>query len=212
MTWVQERGVGVFSINGSLIALEGMIVDVSSHVRSELGRVSREMMSRFSHEFRTPLTAILKSAENIATFGHQLQPEQLNHLANIISRNAHSLGSFVEGLPFPPPILPYEVKTGLDREVRPQTTILEDLIVKVLDEVDLLAQRKMIHLMFTRLTNTQVKVDPTQFQLVIRIVVENAIKYSFPHQHVTITTQEEYFHTGNGTIRRAKVAVSDEGI
>ncbi|WP_009630919.1 PAS domain S-box protein [Synechocystis sp. PCC 7509] len=94
--WLWEKGSGVFDSKGEVLGLEGFITDITKRkqaeeeIRSALAKEQElgELKSRFvtitSHEFRTPLSTILSSADILQRYHHKLSEEKkLYHLGCI---------------------------------------------------------------------------------------------------------------------------------
>ncbi len=94
--WVWEKGLGVVSPEGELVAIEGFVTDITELKRAEEGirkalekeKELGELKSRFvtttSHEFRTPLATILSSTELLEHYSHKWGEEKkLVHLQRI---------------------------------------------------------------------------------------------------------------------------------
>lgn len=94
--WLWEKGNGVFNSKGEVISLEGFITDITKRKQAEeeicsalekekeLGELKSRFVSMTSHEFRTPLSTILSSAEILQRYHHKLTEEKkLYHLGCI---------------------------------------------------------------------------------------------------------------------------------
>ena len=94
--WLWEKGSGVFNSQGKLLSLEGFITDITKRKQAEaeirnalekekeLGELKSRFVTTTSHEFRTPLSTILSSAEILQRYNHKLTEEKkLHHLEGI---------------------------------------------------------------------------------------------------------------------------------
>lgn len=94
--WVWEKGLGVVSPEGELVAIEGFITDITELKRAEveiqnaltkekeLSQLKSSFVTTTSHEFRTPLTTILSSTELLEHYSHKWdQAKKLMHLRRV---------------------------------------------------------------------------------------------------------------------------------
>jgi PAS domain S-box-containing protein len=94
--WLQVRALPVYTTDGQVYRLVGVSSDITSQKQveekmsktlekeKELGELRSRFISMASHEFRTPLTAILSSAEFLEYYGQKVTPEKREqHLKRI---------------------------------------------------------------------------------------------------------------------------------
>lgn len=88
IVWISENARAVYDQEGKLIAYEGDIEDITERklaevetrkaleIEKELNQLKSRFISMASHEFRTPLTTILASAEALEHYGHKWSEEK----------------------------------------------------------------------------------------------------------------------------------------
>ena len=103
--WISENARAVYDRQGNLIAYEGDIEDITERkwaeveikkaleIEKELNQLKSQFISMASHEFRTPLTTILASAEALEHYGHKWNEEKkLTYLHRIQATVQHMTG------------------------------------------------------------------------------------------------------------------------
>ncbi|MGD1809665.1 PAS domain-containing sensor histidine kinase [Dapis sp. BLCC M126] len=103
--WISENARAVYDQKGNLIAYEGDIEDITERkwaeaemkkaleIEKELNQLKSQFISMASHEFRTPLTTILASAEALEHYGHKWNEEKkLTYLHRIQATAQHMTG------------------------------------------------------------------------------------------------------------------------
>ncbi|MDY7002846.1 MAG: PAS domain-containing sensor histidine kinase [Cyanobacteriota bacterium] len=103
--WVSENAKAVRDPEGNLIAYEGDIEDITERKWAEtetnkalekgkeLNQLKSQFISMASHEFRTPLTTILASAEALEHYSHKWNEEKkLTYLHRIQAKAQHMTG------------------------------------------------------------------------------------------------------------------------
>ncbi len=88
IVWISENARAVNDRQSNLIAYEGDIEDITERkwaeaeikkaleIEKELNQLKSQFISMASHEFRTPLTTILASAEALEHYGHKWNEEK----------------------------------------------------------------------------------------------------------------------------------------
>ncbi len=87
--------------NQAAIALERSNADLRSQhtaIQAETERVRNTLLAGISHDFRTPLTAIIGAATTVLTQGHQITPEQHEALLRSLLDQAQRLQSLTSDL------------------------------------------------------------------------------------------------------------------
>ncbi|MGD1717749.1 PAS domain-containing sensor histidine kinase [Dapis sp. BLCC M172] len=103
--WISENARAVYDQQGKLIAYEGDIEDITERkwaeaeikkaleIEKDLNQLKSQFISMASHEFRTPLTTILASAEALEHYGHKWNEEKkLIYLHRIQATAQHMTG------------------------------------------------------------------------------------------------------------------------
>ncbi|MGB3513765.1 MAG: PAS domain-containing sensor histidine kinase [Microcoleaceae cyanobacterium] len=103
--WISENARAVHDASGNLIAYEGDIEEITERksaeaemkkaleIEKELNQLKSRFISMTSHEFRTPLTTILASAEALEHYGHKWSEEKkLTYLHRIQATVQHMTG------------------------------------------------------------------------------------------------------------------------
>lgn len=164
----------------------------------ELNDLKSRFVSMASHEFRTPLTSILMSTENLRSYWHRMNAQQIDaKLANIHSQISHL--------------------TSIVSNVMQLSRIQEGKLLPVMKEIRLVELcRKVItsfqideshqqHIHFsTTIEELNIVADEVMMRQVLTNLISNALKYSQPNPQVIVRVST------NGTL--AEITVSDNGI
>ncbi|MBI2768993.1 MAG: PAS domain S-box protein [Burkholderiales bacterium] len=177
---------------------------VEQEIRSALARERElsELKSRFvavaSHEFRTPLAAILSSVELLDDYGSRLPDDERKEIVGLIKSAVTRMNGMVEQV-----LLTSRLESG-KFVFEPTARAVPGLLVQVAAEMD------QAHPQAARIAMRCEGVDETRMvdvQLLRHILVNllsNALKYSPPETEVTCSV------SGDGD--RLRVAVTDRGI
>lgn len=164
-----------------------------------LETVRRDFVANVSHELRTPVSIIRANAETLLD-GALHDPEQARRFVEALQRNAERLGRLISDLldisrieagKYPVTSTPTDLAALVRRvvevvEAKSETTDVE-LVVRIRDGVDALA-------------------DPKALEQVMINLVENAVKYTSPKGRVEVHASVE------GPITRIEVRDDGPGI
>jgi len=160
-----------------------------------------EMKSRFvtiaSHEFRTPLSAVLSSAHLLQKYTTtEDQPKRQKHIERIIA-SVHLLTDILDDF----------LSVGRIEEgkvtVKPATFHLPELMEGILAELKNVAKEGQ-QIAYVHHGATQVVLDPSLLKHIVINLLSNAIKFSPVHSKISITTA---CHDG-----QVSLSVKDQGI
>lgn len=96
--WTEQRYTPIFDEGGEVVAIEGVVRDISERIRSgeELERLRSEFLGMVSHELKTPLTAIKGSAATALGSRTPLDAAGNRELFEIIDEQAERLRALVD--------------------------------------------------------------------------------------------------------------------
>jgi len=168
----------------------------------ERERELSELKSRFvavtSHEFRTPLAAILSSIELLDDYGARLPDEERREIVGLIKNGVTRMNKMVDQV-----LLTSRIESG-KFEFEPRPRSIPDLMVQVASEMDQAhEQAARISVRCDGIDQLRM-VDPKLVSHILVNLLGNALKYSPRDTAVTCTASAE----GD----RLMFAVSDQGI
>ena len=177
---------------------------IEEDVRAALARERElsELKSRFvavtSHEFRTPLAAILSSVELLDDYGARLPDDERRELVGLVKNAVVRMNKMVDQV-----LLTSRIESG-KFAFEPQARSIPDLLVQVASEMDQ-AHEQAVRIAVRCDGVDQLRiVDPKLLSHILVNLLGNALKYSPPDSAVTCTA------TAEGD--RLRFAVCDKGI
>ena len=177
---------------------------IEQDMRAALARERElsELKSRFvavaSHEFRTPLAAILSSIELLDDYGARLPDEERKEIVGLIKNAVTRMNKMVEQV-----LITSKLEAG--RFVfEPRPCSVSELLVQVASEMDQAhPQASRIAMRWDGVEQIRM-VDPKLLSHILVNLLGNALKYSPPDSAVTCTACAEG--------ERVRVSVADNGI
>ena len=156
----------------------------------------RRFMADAAHELRTPVSYVRAHAE-IALQRPREASEYADALRDI-SGEANRLGGIVNDL-----FTLARAEVG-ERRVQPEAFYLDDAVLDVAGETRTIATLAGVHIDVTDFEEAVVEADPALVRQLVRIVLDNAIKYTPAGGRVAVAVTMRQ--------RRARVVVEDSGI
>jgi len=161
-----------------------------------------EMKSRFvsiaSHEFRTPLSAILSSTSLVEHYTNAEQTEKRAKHIDRIKSSVRNLTNILDDF-----LSLEKLETG-KVEIHNSDFDLKEFIEDVIDEVDGMRKKKNQEIIFSCKGATSVCYDKKIFRNVMLNLLSNAIKYSFEEKKIFVNAE-----VGDNLVT---VSVKDQGI
>lgn len=172
---------------------------VSAKCSAEKSNLAKsEFISSMSHEFRTPLNAILGFAQLLESGATPLTPSQNTNIAQILRAGWYLLNLVNK-------ILDLSVIESGKLRVSREPVMLIDVIRECQDMVEPRAQERTIQVKLIPFDPTWVVMaDPTRVQQVLINLLTNAVKYNRKHGTVEIGCTA-------GSTDRLRVSVKDTG-
>ncbi len=164
----------------------------------DLNELKSRFISTASHEFRTPLTSVLMSAEIIQRYFHKWPPEKINENLERIKSAVTKLTGLMDD------VISINRSDAGKVVLMPRECDVFDLCNKVIDDSHI-RLRNDLNFVFTFSGERRVfNLDPKQVETILQNLLSNAIKYSVEGGMVEfkVTTRNE----------EIKVVISDTGI
>ncbi len=193
--------LGIIAVAASLLVRMREDARAIAHTSEQLA-ISIDRQNRFvsmtSHEFRTPLSVIVSSADLLMAYGEKWTPEQhKKHLAKI-ERSGRAMTDLLDGM-----LLIGRTDAG-HRDFRPQRVELAPLVTELVENHRSRAKNGVTIEVSTRGLEEAVIADPRLLRHALDNLLGNAVKYSRDEGVVKLEVAR--------TDRKIGVVVEDEGI
>ncbi|MBV6457154.1 MAG: Sensor histidine kinase RcsC [Fimbriimonadaceae bacterium] len=191
--WVYEKGEGVYSESGHVVALEGFVLDISERksveaererlleseqlARTEAERASRlkdEFLALLSHELRTPLNAILGWSQLLNRPELRRDQDALEEGVQSIARSAEIQAQLIDDLLDMSRIL--SDKVHLKVEPVNLQEVIRSAIATVKPSAD--AKGVVIEQDTSLVLGSVLAGDPARLQQIVWNLLSNAVKFS----------------------------------
>ena len=153
----------------------------------------RRFLAEAAHELRTPLASMLGNVDLLATFGDD--PVRRRETISALKRTGRHVSRLLDDL-----LLLAQAEAGWHL-VSLEPVAVDDVLVEVYEAVALTTEN--IELKMERCEPACVRGDPGRLRQVFMNLLDNALKYSFPSNIVTVSLWNED--------EKVKVKVSDHG-
>lgn len=183
----------------SRVEMERALLDAKAKAEQS-AKAKSVFVASMSHEFRTPLNAIIGFSEIIQMSGaEQLSPKQQEQLKDIQTA-AHQLYGLVTD------VLELTHAEQMDFKIDPAAISLQQAVEDATAQVRFLATRHNVAI-HNRLQDGDEALcfaDPVRVRQVLVNILSNAIKYNYPGGSVTI-------ELGDGPPDKVRVCITDTG-
>lgn len=209
LRWVWEQGVGVYDDQGNTLYLDGFIANITNRKRMEqdIKKVASDMVelnatkdkffALIAHDLQNPVYAIISLSEFLESNQERFTPQETKEFINQINVSAKSIYTLLENL------LDWaKCQTG-KISVQRELFSLPKLIEFLLEYFRPTTTEKQIELVCLSEAELVLESDSRLLTSVLRNLISNAIKYSYPGSKVQIklSVKDE----------QAEIAVTDRG-
>ncbi len=201
---VQSRTEEIDAINRELInqimqkqeAEEAL--KVSLEKEKELNQLKSRFISTTSHEFKTPLSAVLSSAELIERYGHKWGPEKIADHIERIKNSVMHLSKLVDD------VLQLSRAESGRLEYTPIEIDLKTFCGKVIEEMHLSSKEKHRINFEYKSGRNSFMLDQKQTYIILQNLLSNAVKYSPAGGKVDLIVDSDELNL--------RIVVNDEGV
>lgn len=173
----------------------------SEHKLRRLNYFKDRFFSIISHDIRTPLATLESFLNILVNFSDKMKPDQMQKLATHTQVSVRNLQALLENL-----LQWSTAQTASGHHVRfePEVLSLTELVNRNVALLKDTADTKQISWQMQVPPALQVRADAHMLDFVVRNLLHNAIKFSYPGGLIQIATEES---SGN----MATIAVTDQG-
>lgn len=183
-----------------------VIRDITNFIEFEL--IQQQFVTTISHELRTPIASVLLSINNFVKYKERLNEEQNDNLLKIIQQNANTLKNIVEDLLIISHIDNKKLK--LRNWIRIELfSQISSVILQLKPQLD----NKNITFTLNCEKNIFLFSDEERFNQILRIPIENAIKYSQNGKEIILSMENSYKGKYNpDNVEGVLIKIKDFGI
>ncbi len=182
--WIRDRSFPIINELGQVYRVAGIAEDITEAKRveeeinktlqreKELNELKSSFISMTSHEFRTPLSTVLLSAEMLEHYADKLSPDKKQKLYQQISIGISRMVQLLDD------VLSINKADAGKVEFNPVSLNLEDFCQELIAEMQLTAGDKHTIVFMMSGDCTKAMMDETLLRHIITNLLSNAIKYS----------------------------------
>ncbi len=145
----------------------------------ELGMLKDQFMYTLSHQYKTPLTSIDLSAQNLCRYLDRMDKQEVDGELEVITRNAERMKQLIDDL----------MKLG--REFKPAVQDLDALCRRVVGEFAGKSTREQRIEYHSKDEPVEVFIDKELVEISLGNLLGNAMKYSGEGTEITVTLEEK---------------------
>ncbi len=173
----------------------------------ELENLRKEFVSMVSHELKTPITAINLSLNNLINYQERLDKEEQKTILNIMKRSVSILSEMIEDL------LTLSSVEARALELDKAECDIPETVLEIYNEMQFRLAEKNLTLSMDIPPNIKLIGDPKRISQVLRILIDNAIKYSGPNSEIKVQANDDFIPPKPvGSIPGVLIKVIDKGI
>lgn len=195
---IQERKLAEVALKDSLNELKSAKQEILKSLEKEkmLGTLKSRFVSMASHEFRTPLTTVLSSANLIAKYKEADQQQSREKHVERIRKSVQNLTTILNDF-----LSLEKLESGMHK-VDTSAIDLNETMLDVIEEMSInLKEGQKIDYKEHAL---QLETDPHILKNILINLISNAIKYSNPGDPIDITVKQKS--------KAVTIAIKDAGI
>lgn len=184
-----------------LVIFDARDITERKKIEMELVQSSYEkdlLFSVISYDLRDPITSLITTADIFTNYYEKLTPEQLKNYIFQLSQEIYTLKNLIDNL------MDWSKSQSGKLEFEPELTDLYNLVEGAILVYFNLAKSKNLNIISSIQPRTYCFVDRFMISSVLRNLIANAIKYSYPDTTISISIEElkNYY----------KISITDSGV
>jgi PAS domain S-box-containing protein len=212
------KASSVYDSFSNFIGLAGVTRDVTLRVKAEQNLLESEkhlketvaakdkFLSIIAHDLKGPFSALVGLTELLLEKHDKMNSDSRNEIINAVYQSCVRTYGLLENL-----LAWSAIHTGRKR-LDQVSFVIQDAIninIELLSEV---FKRKNIKVVFNKLLRTQVHADIDMVNTVIRNLLSNALKYTFPQGTIEIKVSDSSIDLVNISIKDTGIGISNSNI
>ncbi len=174
----------------------------------EFENVRKKFVSVISHELRTPISALSLSLINLQKYGPKLSEDQKLEIINSMGRSTAILNQQVDDL-----LILSRFDAGKSLDLKWETYHISAAIYSVIAQLEPKIIEKNINVLTLGSCEVELVGDVRRIEQIIRIILDNAVKYSEENSEITINVINDYKGKYDlGKTAKVLIAITDQGI
>lgn len=177
--------ISIFSIIAVLLIF--LFTLINWQRQRKVSEMKSDFINTITHEFQTPLTAIIIANKTIENENNRLENPQLSSLSGVIKRQTERMNVLIKQ------VIESSQEHGFTLHMEPDRINL--VIEEILADYQLNIKEKNIQLLFEPTTdNDKALIDKLHFTSVVLNILDNAVKYTHKAQKKIIITTASVNH------------------
>ncbi|MDP3435627.1 MAG: HAMP domain-containing sensor histidine kinase [Bacteroidales bacterium] len=164
----------------------------------EANATKDKFFSIIAHDLKNPFIALIGFTDYLKKNFKSIEPDEVEHMIKLMNNSSRSTYSLLEDL-----LMWSSSQLGKIRFRQEKISLKklwEEIDISVINQ----AQNKNIDIVFDNAQKVVLFCDPNMFKVILRNLVTNAIKFSYPGSTVSISAEPDKFN--------AIISVTDKGV
>ncbi len=208
--WVETTATAHYDQDGRITGYHGVSRDISKRKKAEqllkeresqlreLNSTKDKLFSIIAHDLRSPFNTILGLSELLIENSKDFEVAKSEEYLRIINSSAQNTLTLLDNL-----LNWARAQTG-KIIYKPEKVKLSPIVTEILDISNSSAKIKNISLNYTQTDNIEVYADINMLKTVLRNLISNAIKFTYPDGEIAITAVQNQ--------NKVEISVSDNGV
>lgn len=179
-------------------AKSNALLQTKNRELAKLNQTKDRLFSIISHDLKSPLSSFHTITNSLSENWDQLEKEQLKDFIESLRDSSANVRDMMDNL------LKWALAQTDQLQYTPEEVNVSTILDKVTDQLKSVSQLKSIHLKSDVLARKAIKADSQFVEIVLRNILNNALKFSEMESEISIAIQEES--------NRQIISIADRGV